>query len=64
MATDEPGPRVHPSPEFRWPDPERTDDPREVLLAEGVRFDGWGRAEQDQRMDAERLMAMVAEDRN
>ncbi|MCO1657352.1 GmrSD restriction endonuclease domain-containing protein [Pseudonocardia humida] len=54
----------HISPEFRWPDPERTDDPRQVLLAEGVRFDEWGRAEQDQRMDAEQLMAMVAEDRD
>jgi hypothetical protein len=28
-----------------------------------VRFDEWGRAEQDQRVDAEQLMAMVAEDR-
>ncbi|WP_433277474.1 GmrSD restriction endonuclease domain-containing protein [Pseudonocardia xinjiangensis] len=54
----------HISPEFRWPDPERDDDPREVLQAEGVRFDGWGRAQQEQRVDAEQLMAMIAEDRD
>ncbi|MGH4014735.1 MAG: GmrSD restriction endonuclease domain-containing protein [Pseudonocardiaceae bacterium] len=40
------------SPDFRWPDPQRTDDPREVLEREGVRFDEWGRAVPEQRMTA------------
>jgi alkylated DNA nucleotide flippase Atl1 len=42
----------HISPDFHWPDPQRTDDPRKVLEAEGVRFDEWGRANPEQRMTA------------
>ncbi len=38
------------SPEFRWPDPQRTDDPREILEAEGIRFDSAGRADPGQRL--------------
>jgi alkylated DNA nucleotide flippase Atl1 len=47
------------SPEFRWPDPARTDDPRELLEAEGVKFDSAGRAESSQRMPAAELAAAV-----
>jgi alkylated DNA nucleotide flippase Atl1 len=43
------------SPEFRWPDPQRQDDPREILEAEGVRFDDSGRADPAQRMTAAEL---------
>jgi len=42
----------HISPDFHWPDPQRTDDPHEILKAEGVRFDEWGRAAPEQRMTA------------
>jgi alkylated DNA nucleotide flippase Atl1 len=49
----------HISPDFRWPDPERTDDPREVLEAEGVRFDEWGRADPEQRIAATNLAAAM-----
>lgn len=48
------------SPEFRWPDPSRTDDPRALLEAEGVRFDQYGRAAAEQRMTAIEL-AQAAE---
>ncbi|MGH3674009.1 MAG: GmrSD restriction endonuclease domain-containing protein [Pseudonocardiaceae bacterium] len=54
----------HISPDFRWPDPERTDKPREVLEAEGVRFDEWGRADPDQRMTAADLAAAMELDTN
>jgi uncharacterized protein with ParB-like and HNH nuclease domain/alkylated DNA nucleotide flippase Atl1 len=50
------------SPDFRWPDPERKDDPRVVLEAEGVRFDQWGRAAADQRMTANELATAVGLD--
>jgi alkylated DNA nucleotide flippase Atl1 len=43
------------SPSFRWPDPARADDPRELLRAEGVTFDGQGRADQAQRLMVEDL---------
>lgn len=43
------------SPEFRWPDPARTDNPRAVLEAEGVHFDQWNRASAEQRMTAAEL---------
>jgi alkylated DNA nucleotide flippase Atl1 len=43
------------SPEFRWPDPQRTDDPREILIAEGVRFNESGCAAAEQRMTAAEL---------
>lgn len=29
----------HVSPDFRWPDPSRSDDPREILRAEDLKFD-------------------------
>ena len=54
----------HISPDFRWPDPQRTDDPRDVLTAEGIRFDEWSRADQEQRMTADDLAAMIAENRD
>ncbi|MBB5958309.1 alkylated DNA nucleotide flippase Atl1 [Saccharothrix tamanrassetensis] len=47
------------SPDFRWPDPDRTDDPRTVLRAEGVRFDGKGRASAEQRLTAVELAALA-----
>lgn len=40
------------SPDFRWPDPDRTDDPVAVLRAEGVEFDSKGRASAQQRLTA------------
>lgn len=43
------------SPDFRWPDPERTDDPRAVLLAEGVVLSRGGKALARQRMTAAEL---------
>jgi hypothetical protein len=43
------------SPEFRWPDPQRKDDPRVILEAEGIRFDEYGRAAAEQRMSAVEL---------
>lgn len=42
-----------------WPDPERTDDPRKVLEAEGVRFDELGRADPEQRMTAADLAEVM-----
>lgn len=54
----------HISPDFRWPDPERTDDPRKVLEAEGVRFDEWGRADADQRLTAADLAEVMELDTN
>ncbi|MEV4536245.1 DUF262 domain-containing protein [Asanoa sp. NPDC049518] len=50
------------SPEFRWADPDRHDDPRVVLEAEGVRFDQWSRAAADQRMTAIELAQAVGLD--
>jgi alkylated DNA nucleotide flippase Atl1 len=43
------------SPSFRWVNSDRMDDPREVLAAEGVIFDGQGRADQAQRVTIEDL---------
>ena len=54
----------HISPEFRWPDPQRNDDPREVLQREGVRFDDEGRAILEQRMTALDLAATLELDTN
>lgn len=54
----------HISPDFRWPDPQRTDDPREVLEAEGVRFDELDRADPEQRMTAADLAAAMELDTN
>jgi len=47
------------SPGFRWPDPERTDDPRDVLRAEGVEFDRLGRANPAQRIVTEELAQLI-----
>ncbi len=43
------------SPDFHWPEPDRSDDPRQVLEGEGLRFDESGRADPDQRITAEDL---------
>jgi alkylated DNA nucleotide flippase Atl1 len=47
------------SPDFRWPDPDRTDDPLAVVQAEGVRFDSKRRASADQRLTAVELAAFA-----
>ncbi|WP_420121764.1 GmrSD restriction endonuclease domain-containing protein [Nakamurella sp.] len=46
------------SPGFKWLDPTRTDDPRDLLVAEGVVFDEQGRAEQEQRAGLEKLATL------
>ncbi|MEV0663576.1 MGMT family protein [Actinomadura luteofluorescens] len=46
------------SPGFRWPDPERTDDPRTVLQQEGLEFDNAGRADPAKRITAEGFREM------
>jgi alkylated DNA nucleotide flippase Atl1 len=47
------------SPAFRWPDPNRADDPMELLRAEGVVFDNQGRARQAQRLTVEDLAQLA-----
>ncbi|MGW1058254.1 GmrSD restriction endonuclease domain-containing protein [Micromonospora rubida] len=47
------------SPNFRWSDPNRIDDPREVLRAEGVEFDNLGRADHSQRISIEELAQLA-----
>lgn len=47
------------SPGFRWLDPTRTDDPRDLLHAEGVEFDKYGRASQAQRIVVEELAQLA-----
>jgi alkylated DNA nucleotide flippase Atl1 len=47
------------SPSFRWPDPARTDDPMDLLRAEGVSFDEQGRADQAQRLTVEDLAQLA-----
>ncbi|RQW89112.1 GmrSD restriction endonuclease domain-containing protein [Micromonospora globispora] len=47
------------SPSFRWLDPERTDDPRDLLRAEGVEFDEYGRADQAQRIGTDELAQLA-----
>ncbi|MFI6823314.1 DUF262 domain-containing protein [Micromonospora sp. NPDC050187] len=44
---------------FRWLEPDRTDDPRDVLRAEGVTFDQHGRADQAQRITVEELAQLA-----
>lgn len=46
------------SPRFRWLEPGRTDDPRDLLVAEGVVFDG-PRASASQRIGTEQLAALA-----
>lgn len=43
------------SPNFRWLEPSRTDDPYDVLQAEGVEFDKHGRASKAQHIGVEEL---------
>jgi len=43
------------SPSFRWVDGNRTDNPLDLLRAEGIIFDGQGRADQAQRLTVEDL---------
>jgi alkylated DNA nucleotide flippase Atl1 len=43
------------SPSFRWVDADRTDSPLDMLRAEGIIFDGQGRADQAQRLTDEDL---------
>ncbi|MGH3812035.1 MAG: MGMT family protein, partial [Pseudonocardiaceae bacterium] len=49
------------APDFHWPDPDRNDDPRQVLESEGLRFDESGRADPDQRITADDLRDQLAE---
>lgn len=46
------------SPGFKWLVPTRTDDPHDLLAAEGVAFDEQGRADQGQRAGLEQLAAL------
>lgn len=50
------------SPGFRWYEPDRQDDPVEVLKSEGVEFDDQGRAKQAQRFTADDLAALLGEE--
>lgn len=43
---------------FTWPDPNRTDDPREILEGEGVHFSSSGRAASAQRLSPTELAAL------
>lgn len=52
------------NPAFRWPDPDRTDDPRELLRQEEVQFDGQGRAAPEQFLGAEELAGLTGLDAN
>lgn len=45
----------HVSPGFRWLDPARTDDPYDLLVAEGILFDDQRRADQGQRVGVDQL---------
>ncbi|WBB90683.1 DUF262 domain-containing protein [Verrucosispora sp. WMMC514] len=47
------------SPNFRWLDPAKTDEPRDLLRAEGVEFDTHGRASQAQRFGVEELAQLA-----
>jgi alkylated DNA nucleotide flippase Atl1 len=47
------------SPGFRWPDPDRTDDPRDLLREEGIEFDDSGRANPAQRVTTEELAVLA-----
>ncbi|MFV2022378.1 GmrSD restriction endonuclease domain-containing protein [Micromonospora sp. LOL_023] len=47
------------SPSFRWPDPASTDDPLDLLRAEGVEFDGSGRAAPEQRIPLDELAQLA-----
>ena len=49
------------SPGFKWVDPERRDDPRDLLRREGVEFDNQGHAKASQRLGVEDLAALTGE---
>ncbi len=49
-------------PGFRWNDPDRDDDPTEMLQQEGVPVDEQGRADQSRRMRVEELAVLVGLD--
>ncbi|OLT10234.1 hypothetical protein BJF77_00425 [Kocuria sp. CNJ-770] len=51
-----------PSPDFRWGDEDRTDDPAEMLKQEGVLFDKSGRADSEQRLFAADLVRLVTDE--
>ena len=48
--------------DFRWPDPQRTAAPHEVLAAEGVLFNDKGRADAGQRLHPRELAALLGLD--
>lgn len=50
------------SPGFRWYEPDRSEDPREVLAAEGVEFDSRGRASTAQRFGVDALADLLGAD--
>jgi alkylated DNA nucleotide flippase Atl1 len=47
------------APTFRWLDPDRTDEPRDLLREEGVTFDERGRANPAQRIYTEELAELA-----
>jgi alkylated DNA nucleotide flippase Atl1 len=47
------------SPNFRWLEPDRTDDPKDLLRAEGVEFDDHDRANPAQRVTVDELAQLV-----
>jgi alkylated DNA nucleotide flippase Atl1 len=47
------------SPGFRWPEPDRNDDPRDLLAQEGVQFDERGHANPAQRISTEELAQLA-----
>jgi alkylated DNA nucleotide flippase Atl1 len=49
------------SPGFRWYEPDRSDDPIEVLKSEGIEFDAHGRANLAQRFTVDDLAELVGE---
>jgi alkylated DNA nucleotide flippase Atl1 len=50
------------SPNFAWLDQERTDDPRDLLAAEGVTFDASGRANSAQHVTTDELAVLIDAD--
>lgn len=50
------------SPDFRWYEPDRTDDPIEVLKSEGVEFDENHRANPAQRFTVDDLALLLGDD--
>ncbi|WP_446223318.1 GmrSD restriction endonuclease domain-containing protein [Nocardia sp. IBHARD005] len=46
---------------FSWPDPHCTDDPRQLLETEGVRFSSYGRADSTQRLSPTELKQLQSD---